>query len=136
MLRWLPARQDVDEVLPPTIKPYFAAVNEALARAEPRPSTPQWVLIEQCLDNAFQQLVTQGKSLDSLQEHQEFLKNVPAIFERHVVQPGETLEEIARRSDASADLCQDTSLDLLAAANGMTSRSGVRPEQILLVPVK
>ncbi len=43
------------------------------------------------------------------------------------------------QADHLADLVTrrfDTSVDLLAAANGMTSRSGVRPKQVLLVPTQ
>ena len=127
-LRWPPVRLDAYGEMPSEIAPYFASINEALARAEPRPPDPQWVLIEKCLDAAFQRLVVSGDSLESLDEHRRCLREVPTFCIKYQVQRGDTLAAIAQRFE--------TTEELVAAANQMTSRSGLLPGQILLVPAK
>ena len=127
-LRWPPMRLDAYEKLPPEVAPYFEAINDAMGLAVARPTVPQWVLIEECLADAFKQLITDGKSMESLETHIQCLNEVPSIFETYQVQSGDTLSLIAHNLG--------TKVDLLASFNGITSRSGVRPGQILLVPAQ
>lgn len=125
-LRWLPVRLDAYDGVPPEIAPYFEAVREAMARAEARPTDPQWTLAENVLDRAFQGLIREGEDIAVLEEYSASLKEIPSHYARYTVQPGDTLEMIASR--------YDTTPAAVAAANRITIGTSIGPGQILLVP--
>jgi len=127
-LRWPPARFDAYENFPPQIEPYFDAVSEALVHAKRRPTAPQWLLMERCLDDAFEQLVKNAQELDSLDRHRKCLKEVPSLYVKYKVQPGDTLASVAQRVEAPEQM--------VALINQMSSRAGLLPGQILLVPAQ
>ncbi|RMF87437.1 MAG: extracellular solute-binding protein [Nitrospinota bacterium] len=41
-------------------RPYYEAVNQALAHAEPRPNVSYWATVEKALNNAFREIVMEG----------------------------------------------------------------------------
>lgn len=125
-LRWPPARLDAFDVMPPEVEPYFEAVKDALAFATARPTVPPWALVERGLDRAFGELIQEGKDIALLEEHSARLKKIPSQYLRYRVEPEDTLEKIARH--------HNTTVDILAEANGITTRTFVGPGQILLVP--
>jgi trehalose transport system substrate-binding protein len=125
-LRWLPVRLDAYDGVPPEIAPYFEAVKDAVARAEARPTEPQWTLAESVLDHAFQGLIREGEEIAVLEEYSASLKEIPSRYVRYRVQPGDSLEMIASR--------YDTTPEAVAAANRITVRTSVGPGQVLLVP--
>jgi len=125
-LRWPPARLDAYDVIPPTLAPYFRAVNEALSLAVARPAAPQWTLLEKALDRTFAGLIKKGNDISFLEEHCGSLKKVPTQYIPYQVAPGDSLEVIARR--------HNTTVPILVEANYITSRKSLSPGQILLVP--
>jgi len=125
-LRWLPVRLDAYDGVPPEIAPYFEAVREAMARAEARPTDPQWTLAENVLDRAFQGLIREGEDIAVLEEYSAMLKEIPSEFIRYTVKDGDTVDRIASR--------YDTTPAIIHEANCMTAGTSIGPGQILLVP--
>ena len=117
---------EVYETISPKLTPYFQAINEALGLAIVRPASPQWFMVENVLDRAFQGLIRDGNELTTLTEYAENLKQLPSQYVQYRVKPGDTLEAIARRHKSP--------VALLAQANGLSRRKVVRPGQHLLVP--
>ncbi len=97
-------------------------------RANPRPTAPQWLLMEQCLSDAFEQLVKNAQELDSLGRHRKCLKEVPSLYIKYQVEPGDTLAVVAQRFE--------TTEQMVALINQMSSRAGLLPGQILLIPAQ
>jgi trehalose transport system substrate-binding protein len=125
-LRWLPVRFDAYEGVSPELAPYFEAVNEALSFAVLRPTTPQWPIVESILDSAFEGLVREGNDIALLEEYRTAMENIPSQYLRYLVQTGDTLELIAHR--------YNTTVDILAEVNCITTRAPVGPGWILLIP--
>ena len=125
-LRWLPVRLDAYDGVPPEIAPYFEAVREAIARAEARPTEPQWTLAENILDRAFQGLIRDGEDIELLEKYAKMLKEIPTEFIRYTVKDGDTVESIAVKFNTMSDIIHE--------ANCMTAGTSIGPGQILLVP--
>ncbi len=125
-LRWLPVRLDAYYGVPPEIAPYFEAVKDAMARAEARPTEPQWTLAENILDGAFQGLIRDGEDITVLEKYSAMLKEIPSEFIRYTVKDGDTVDRIASR--------YDTTPTIIHEANCMTAGTSIGPGQILLVP--
>jgi len=125
-LRWLPVRFDAYYGISSEMAPYFRAINEALTFAELRPTAPQWTMVESVLDQAFREIVQEHGSIGKLPEYSDALKEIPSDFITYQVKPGDTLEEVARR--------HNTTVEILAEANCITTSASVYPGQILLVP--
>jgi len=125
-LTWMPVRLDAYGGVDPGLKPYFEAVRAAFARAEIRPTIPQWPLVEDCLNSAFQALIVEGGDIGSLEEWSPILKEISSIqYVGHRVEDGDTFESIASR--------YNTTPDVLAEVNRTTTRASVVDGQILLV---
>lgn len=124
--RWPPVRLDVYNGISGEMKPYFKAVREALTFAKARPNAPQWLLQEECLAEAFKQLVIEGKDLASLEQHIKCLEKIPSKYFRYPVVSGDKLKDIADR--------YNTTVVILAQANGMTPWTSLATGQILLIP--
>jgi trehalose transport system substrate-binding protein len=125
-LRWMPVRLDAYEAAPPELAQYFMAVQDAMSRAELRPTEPQWTLVEKGLDRAFGGLIREGENISALEEYSAALKEIPSDFVRYTVQSGDTLETIARR--------YNTTQEFIAEANRITTHTSIGPGQILLLP--
>jgi len=125
-LRWLPIRSDAYKWVSPELLPYFEAVLEAVSYAGTRPADPQWGMVEGVLDRAFGGLVREGEPIDSLAVYSAMLEAIPAVWVPYPAEPRETLETIAQRFN--------TTVEVLAEANGITPRASISPGQILLVP--
>jgi LysM repeat protein len=83
-------------------------------------------MVQNRLDRAFGGLIREGKDIASLKEHSAKLKETPSRYLRYRVEPGDTPETIARS--------HNTTVAILAEANGITNRIFIGPGQILLVP--
>jgi len=125
-LRWVPVRLDAYDASPPELAPYFQAVDEALSFAVLRPTEPQWAMVESVLDGAFGGLIREGEDSASLEEYCASLREIPLEYVRYPVKPWDSLEVIATK--------YDTTVEILAEANRITTRTSVSPGQILLVP--
>jgi trehalose transport system substrate-binding protein len=127
-LRWLPVRVDAYYGVPAEIAPYFEAVREAMARAEARPTEPQWTLAENILDGVFGGLIRGDEDSDSLslEEWSAMLKEIPSEFIRYTVKDGDTVDRLASR--------YDTTPAIIHEANCMTPGTSIGPGQVLLVP--
>ncbi len=129
-LFWLPVRLDALTGVPAKLEPHFPAINEALARSEARPTIPQWPLVEDCLDGAFQALIVDGGDIDSLDEWSSSLKEITSI--QYV---GHRVEKTAggvETWDSIATLHR-TKPDILAALNRTTVRAPLNEGQIVIV---
>lgn len=62
-MAWPSCRSDAYGQVEEWQKPYFAAVNEALKHAEPRPNIVYWADFEKILLNAFREIVMEGKAV-------------------------------------------------------------------------
>ena len=125
-LRWLPVRFDAYRGISPEMAPYFNAVSETLPFTVLRPTVPTWPMVECQLDKAFRELIQERKDIALLEKYSTALKNIPSQYLRYPVQTGDTLELIAHR--------HNTTVDILAAVNCITTRAPICPGQILLVP--
>lgn len=125
-LRWLPVRADAYEDVSPELSPYYQAVLKAVSHSVTRPKDPQWCMAESVLDEAFGGLVRKRQPIDSLVSYSASLEMIPMEFMQYCVQPGDTIETIAYRFN--------TTVGVLAEANGMTPKTSIGPGQILLVP--
>jgi trehalose transport system substrate-binding protein len=59
-LGWPSFRSDVYGAVAEWQQPYYDAVRQALATAEPRPNVSYWPTVEQALTNAFREIVMEG----------------------------------------------------------------------------
>ena len=126
-LRWMPIRLDAYDGVPTELAPYFSAVTDAMARAEARPTEPQWTLRETLLDGAFGRMIRDDDDIDPwLRVYCERLAEVPAEFDRHISQPGDTPESVADQFDADEDI--------LRQANRMAPGTSISPGTVVLVP--
>ena len=125
-LTWMPVRLDAYDGVDPRLDPYFEAVRNAFARAEIRPTIPQWPLVEDCLNGAFQALIVEGGDIGSLAEWSSILKEISSIqYVGHRVEEGDSFESVASR--------YDTTPDVLAEVNRTTTQASLADGQILLV---
>jgi len=125
-LFWLPVRLDALTDVPAELEPHFAAVNKALSLSEARPTIPQWPLIEDCLDGAFQALIVEGGDIGSLEEWSSVLREISSSqYVGHRVEEGDTFETVASR--------YNTTPTVLAEVNRTTTRAPLGDGQILLV---
>jgi len=125
-LFWPPAIIDAYVIPPDKEPPYFQYVQKALGFAVLRSTSPQWTMVESVLDGAFGELVREDKDISILDEYRDMLKEIPSEYSPYTVEPGDTLDVIARRHDIP--------VDFLAKANGITPQTVVCPGQTLLVP--
>ncbi|MFQ5813497.1 MAG: LysM peptidoglycan-binding domain-containing protein [Anaerolineae bacterium] len=84
------------------------------------------MIVEGTLDRAYRKLIREGSDIASLEEYSASLRKIPFHYIRYRVELGDTLKVIARR--------HNTLVSMLAEANGITSRTSLRPGQLLLVP--
>lgn len=76
---WPSMRTDALGSVPDWEQPYFQVVNEALNHTKPRPSLPYWTDIENILSDAFNDIVTNGKDVQStLQSYQQQIDKLAA----------------------------------------------------------
>ena len=81
-LGWPSFRSDTYGTIEPWQAPYFAAVQEALSHAHPKPRVPNWVEVDRALSGAFREIVYEGQPVqavlnryhDQLQQGQKRLK--------------------------------------------------------------
>jgi trehalose transport system substrate-binding protein len=125
-LRWLPVRSDAYKEVSPELSPYFDAVLEAVSHAVTRPGDPPWGMVECVLDRAFVGLVREKEPIETIEDYCASLEAIPSVFVGYRVEPGDTLETIAHRFN--------TTVEVLAQANGITPGTSIGPGQILLVP--
>ena len=127
-LCWPPVRQDVYDEIPDELNPYFQVVNDALSTAVIRSTMPQWTLVERMLDHTFGELIRKGNAIALLEKYSEILKRTPSQYIVYDVNARETLEEIA--------ISHNTTVDILAEANGIITGTSIGPRQmqILLIP--
>ena len=59
-LGWPSFRSDAYGTIEPWQTPYFAAVQEALSQARPRPQVPNWAEVDRALSGAFREIVYEG----------------------------------------------------------------------------
>ena len=59
-LGWPSFRSDAYGTIEPWQAPYFAAVQEALSQARPRPHASNWAEIDRALSGAFRDIVYEG----------------------------------------------------------------------------
>jgi trehalose transport system substrate-binding protein len=59
-LGWPSFRSDAYGTIEPWQTPYFAAVQEALIQARPRPQVPNWAEVDRALSGAFREIVYEG----------------------------------------------------------------------------
>ena len=85
-------------------------------------------MVECVLDRAFVGLVREGEPIDSLAVYCASLEAIPLEYMRYRVEQGDTLETIAHHFN--------TTVEVLAEANGITPKTSIGPGQILLVPGK
>jgi trehalose transport system substrate-binding protein len=62
-LAWPSSRSDAYGTVADWQKPYFAAINEAMKVAEPRPNLTWWADLEKALNDAFREIVIEGKDV-------------------------------------------------------------------------
>jgi trehalose transport system substrate-binding protein len=60
-LGWPSFRSDAYGTIEPWQTPYFAAVQEALSHARPRPHVPNWPEVDRALSSAFRDIVFDGR---------------------------------------------------------------------------
>ena len=60
-LGWPSFRSDTYGTIEPWQVPYFAAVQEALGHAHPRPQVANWPEVDRALNGAFREIVYEGK---------------------------------------------------------------------------
>jgi len=60
-LAWPSCRSDAYGQVEEWQQPYFAAVNKALAASEPRPNVTYWADVDKALNDAFKEIVIEGK---------------------------------------------------------------------------
>ncbi len=62
-LAWPSSRSDAYGKVADWQKPYFAAINEAMKVTEPRPNITWWADLEKALNDAFREIVIEGKEV-------------------------------------------------------------------------
>ena len=60
-LGWPSCRSDAYGTIEPWQTPYFAAAQQALGHAHPRPHVPKWSEVDRVLNGAFREVVYEGK---------------------------------------------------------------------------
>lgn len=75
-LAWPSYRSDAYAKVEDWQKPYFEAINAAMAAAEPRPNLVYWETVDKSLNDAFREIVIEGKPV------QETLDKYSAIIEK------------------------------------------------------
>lgn len=127
-LRWPPVRLDVeaDDQISATLRSFFQASNDAMAFAVTRPTDPNWLMVENALGRAYTELIVEGNDISFLEKHAASLKEISSGSIPYRVMPGDTLAAIASR--------YNTTVTILAEANGITRWTSVTPGQILLIP--
>ena len=121
-LYWVPARLDA---LDPN-SPYLQVITNAVSVAEPRPTEPRWMIVEDILNRAYRELIREGGDIASLKGYSASLKEIPSDFFLYRVEPGDTLRTIASH--------HATEIDTLAVVNAIPRYTSVRPGEILLIP--
>ena len=125
-LRWLPVRSDAYAVVSPELAPYFEAVRDAVGHAGTRPKDPQWTLAERVLADAFEGLVVNREPIECLDLYADRMAKIPSDYVLYTVALGETITSI------STDF--NTTVQIMAQANGITPTTAIGLGQILLVP--
>ena len=64
-LGWPSLRSDAYGTIEPWQTPYFAAVQEALSHARPRPQVPNWAEVDRALSGAFREIVYEGQPVQA-----------------------------------------------------------------------
>ena len=121
-LHWLPARLDALDAN----SPYLQAITNAVSVAEPRSTEPQWLMVEDVLNQAFRGVIQKSDDSMSLEHYSALLREIPSDFLLYRVESGDTLKAIASH--------HDTETDILAVLNGIPRYTSVRPGEILLIP--
>jgi trehalose transport system substrate-binding protein len=62
-LAWPSYRTDAYAKVEDWQKPYFDAINEAMKVADPRPNVPYWDVLDKSLNDAFREIVIEGKDV-------------------------------------------------------------------------
>jgi trehalose transport system substrate-binding protein len=127
-LRWPPVREDAydNDKVPQKLAHYFEAVRKALYWAKPRPTKPQWLLIEDVLNKAYKDLIQDGNDVGALDKYSEKLAEIGKGVECYTVKKDDSLDAIATEYKINtADL---------AKLNGIKTHTLVYPDQKLLVP--
>lgn len=62
-LAWPSSRSDANGKVADWQKPYFEAINEAMKVTEPRPNITWWADLEKALNDAFREIVIEGKDV-------------------------------------------------------------------------
>jgi trehalose transport system substrate-binding protein len=62
-LAWPSSRSDANGKVADWQKPYFEAINAAMATTEPRPNVTYWATVEKALNDAFREAVIEGKDV-------------------------------------------------------------------------
>jgi trehalose transport system substrate-binding protein len=65
-LGWPSFRSDTYGTIEPWQAPYFAAVQEALGHAHPKPRVPNWVEVDRALSGAFREIVYEGQPVQAV----------------------------------------------------------------------
>lgn len=153
-LFWAPVREDVYAEISAQEgrTAYFQVIREALRTAVPRPTTPEWILVEEVLSDALQDVLRQGAqgtpataaAIDALlRPYTERLKEIPheyiacrVVRARSAGDGGCTVEVPTEKSFEALARDFQTTPAILAKVNGRNDRKPVSPTnmQILLVP--
>ena len=64
-LGWPSCRSDAYGTIESLQTPYFAAVQEALGHAHPRPHVPKWSKVDRVLNGAFREVIYEGKPVQA-----------------------------------------------------------------------
>ena len=64
-LGWPSLRSDAYGTIEPWQTTYFAAVQEALRHAHPRPHVPNWAEVDRALSGAFREIVYEGQPVQA-----------------------------------------------------------------------
>jgi ABC-type glycerol-3-phosphate transport system substrate-binding protein len=150
-LFWAPVREDAYAGLSP--QEYFQVIRKALGDAVPRPTTPGWVVAEEVLSDALQEVLRRGREqgapattadIDALlRPYAARLQEIPreyipcAVVAKKTARAGRCEVEVQTEKSFEV-LARDfnTTPAILAKVNGRRDREPVSPAnmQILLVP--
>jgi trehalose transport system substrate-binding protein len=150
-LFWAPVREDAYAGLSP--QEYFQVIRKALGDAVPRPTTPGWVVAEEVLSDALQEVLRKGREqgapataadIDALlRPFAARLQEIPreyipcAVVAKKTARAGGCEVEVQTEKSFEV-LARDfkTTPAILAKVNGRRDREPVSPAnmQILLVP--
>jgi trehalose transport system substrate-binding protein len=77
-LGWPSFRSDAYGTIEPWQTPYFAAVQEALSHAHPRPQVPNWAEVDRALSAAFREIIYEGLPVQTtLDRYHRQLQHAP-----------------------------------------------------------